>query len=162
MKKFTWSSYLWKIPFCSLIITLGMGINHVALPMTAFKSILLVEGMDTSMIAFRCLAGASLLILPLSLISANIRMHGLIRWFIVAELIWITSILIGAAHLFMLVDYGMVAILRIILYTMITSLVPVIMLSATVTLIFQPIKNYSHTPIQSHSLPIVLKLYPWA
>jgi hypothetical protein len=52
--------------------------------------------------------------------------------------------------------------LRIILYTMITSLVPVIMLSATVTLIFQPIKNYSHTPIQSHSLPIVLKLYPWA
>ena len=145
-------SYLWKLPLCSLGFFFGIAINSIALDALSFQSLKISTGTEASTSMIWLFTGSMLLALVLSFFSRGLKINWLRRWFILLELFWllgIGGILVGLS---LSITMGILASFIISLVVMLNFLLPGLLLSGLVTMLFkpaQPLESLSQTHIFS-------------
>ena len=145
-------SYLWKLPLCSLIFFIGILLNRIALDALSFQSLKISTDTETNASLIWLLMGSMLLALVLSFVSRSLKINWLIRWFTLLELFWLLGIGGVSAGSSLSISMGFIASFTISLVVMLNFLLPGLLLSGLVTVLFkpaQPIESLSQTHIFS-------------
>lgn len=134
----TLCAYLWKLPLCGLAFFIGLAIGGMLLPMTGLQSPKIPEGTEANMVAMWFLMRSVILAFVLSFVAGNLQAKLLIRWAILAELIWIFAIVGMVIESYFFMTTGAVASLGDALYTIMNFLLPALFLSLMLALLFRP------------------------
>ena len=145
-------SYLWKLPLCSLIFFIGILLNRIALDALGFQSLKMPIGTETNTNMIWLFMGSTLMILVLSFVSRGLKINWLGRWFILLELFWLLGIGGISVGLSLSITMGILASFITSLVVMLNFLLPGLLLSGLVTMLFkpaQPLESLSQTHIFS-------------
>jgi hypothetical protein len=145
-------SYLWKLPLCSLGFFIGMALNSIALDALSFQSLKMLTGTGTNTLMTWLFLGSMLLALILSFFSRGLKINWLGRGFILLELFWLFGIGGISVGLSLSITMGILASFILSLFVMLNFLLPGLLLSGLVTVLFkpaQPIESLSQNHILS-------------
>jgi hypothetical protein len=145
-------SYLWKLSLCSLGFFIGMALNSIALDALSFQSLKMLTGTETNTLMIWLFLGSMLLALILSFFSRGLKINWLGRGFILLELFWLFGIGGISVGLSLSITMGILASFILSLFVMLNLLLPGLLLSGLVTVLFkpaQPIESLSQNHILS-------------
>lgn len=131
-------SYLWKLPLCGLAFFIGMAGTGIALPLLGFGTPQMPAGTDANTLALWFMAGSMLVAFVLSFISGSLRTPFILRWLILAELIWTLGVVGMVIESFFFMTTGAVSSLSNAVFTLLNFLVPSLFLSGLVAALFRP------------------------
>jgi hypothetical protein len=129
---------LYKLPLCGLAFFVGMAASGALLPFLGFQAPAMPAGTDANTIALWFVLGSLILALPLSWLSRRLAGGVARRWFMLALLTWICSAVNMVLEAFYFMDTGAVSSAGSGLFTMLNLLLPSIILSGAVALLFRP------------------------
>ena len=155
-------SYLWKLPLCSLVFFIGMALNSIALDALSFQSLKMLTGTETNTIMIWLFPGSMLFALILSFFSRSLKINWLGRWFILFELFWLLGIGGISVGLSLSITIGILASFTLSLFVMLNFLLPGLLLSGLVTILFrhtQSIASHSQTQIFASQAVIPINIY---
>lgn len=149
--------YLLKLPLCGIGYFIGMTmsgivISGIVLPKLGLWPPELPAGMDANTIALWFLLGSMILAFVLSFISRNLRVNWLVRWIILAELTWVFGAVGMVLESFFFMTTGAVSSLINALYTVLNFLLPNLILSFLVAILFKPAQPIElwFNPLKNH------------
>lgn len=131
-------SYLWKLPFCGLAFFIGMALGGSALLGLGLKAPEMPAGTDANTVAVWFFLGSMLMALGLSFVSRNMNANWLVRWIVLAQLIWIVAVVSMVLESFFFMTTGAVATILNGLYTLLSFFLPGIFLSGAIVALFRP------------------------
>lgn len=131
-------SYLWKLPVCGLAFFIGMAIGGAVLSGLDLKAPEMPAGTDANTVAMWFFLGSMLIALGLSFVSKNLNANCLIRWIVLAELIWIVAVVSMVLESFFFMTTGAVSTISSGLYTLLSFFAPTIFLAGMITTLFRP------------------------
>ena len=134
-------SYFWKLPLCSLGFFIGISLNRIALDALLFQSLKMPTGTETNTSMIWLFMGSMLLALILSFVSRGLRINWLVRWFILFELFWLLGIGGITVGISLSITMGILASSILSLVVMLTFLLPGLLLSGLVTVLFEPAQS---------------------
>lgn len=138
MKRLT--SYLLKILLCILCFFIGLVFNWIVLEMLGFQMTKILSGTSSAFVSILkwIFIGSILLTLVLSLVSRNLKTNWLVRWFLLLEIFWLLGIGVTSVGLTISVALGVLANITVSLLVMLSLLLPGLILSGLVTMMFKP------------------------
>lgn len=149
--------YLLKLPLCGIGYFIGMSISGIAisgivLPKLGFRPPELPAGTDANTIALWFLLGSMILAFALSFVSRNLRVNWLVRWIILAELTWVFGAVGMVLESFFFMTTGAVSSLKNALFTVFSFLLPSLILSFLVAILFKPAQPIEpwFNPLKDH------------
>ncbi len=127
------SAYFWKLPLCGIGFFITMALSGAVMPVRGFW----LRALPTASPLGYLLAGVFLAII-LSFVSRKLRTHWLVRWIILAEITWVCGVAgTAVASLFSVKAWSLSSII-IALFSLLGFLLPSLMISALVSVLFQP------------------------
>ena len=145
-------SYLLKLSLCSFCFFIGIVLNGIALDALGFQLLKMLTGTEPNTIMIWLFLGSMLLALILSFFSRGLKINWLGRWFILLELFWLFGIGGISVGLSLSITMGILASFILSLFVMLNFLLPGLLLSGLVTVLFkpaQPIESLSQNHILS-------------
>jgi len=155
-------SYLLKLSLCSLGFFLGIALNRTALDALGFQLLKVPAGTETNTMIIWLFLGIMLLTLILSFVSRSLKINWLGRWIILLELFWLLSISGISVGLSLSITMGILASFTLSLFVMLNFLLPGLLLSGLVTILFrhtQSIASHSQTQIFASQAVIPINIY---
>lgn len=131
-------SYFWKLSLCSLAFFIGISLTRIALDALGFQSMSISAGTETNTKVIWILLGSMLLAFVLSFFSRGLKINWLGRWFILLELFWLLGIGVISVGLSLSMEIGFLASLVLSLLVMLNFLLPSLLLTGAVTVLFKP------------------------
>ena len=156
------ASYFWKLPLCSLGFFIGLALNRIALDALGFQVLKMPAGTETNAMIIWLFLGSMLLALILSFVSRSLKVNRLRRWIILLELFWLLGISGISVGLSLSITMGILASFIISLVVMLNFLLPGLLLSGLVTILFrhtQSIASHSQTQIFASQAVIPINIY---
>ena len=149
-------SYFWKVLLCSFGFFVGLVLNSIVLNALGFQVQQIPFGAHAINMIILIFMGSILITLVLSYISRKLQTNWFIRWIILLELIWLLSICGISVGLSLLSTMGTLAIFTVCLVVMLNFLLPGLLLSGLVTILFQPAKPFescsNNYPLPSNAI----------
>ena len=140
------ASYLWKLPLCGLGFFVGWALNRIALDELGFQSLRMHIGIETNISLIWLFMGTMLMALIFSFASRGLKINWLGRWLILFELFWLLGIGGISVGLSLSITMGFLASLILSFVVMLNFILPGLLLSGLVTILFR------HTKLkESHS-----------
>jgi hypothetical protein len=131
-------SYLWKLPLCAMAFFIGMVLSGGLLPVLGFQTPEMPAGTDANTVALWFLLGSILLAFVLSFVARRLAVKGPGRWLILFALTWVVGGVGMVLESFFFMETGAVASTGSTLFTILNFLLPSLLLSGMVTLLFRP------------------------
>ncbi len=131
-------SYLWKLPVCGLAFFIGMALGGAVLSGLGFKAPEMPAGTDANTVAVWFFLGSMLMALGLSFVSKNLSANWLVRWIVLAELIWIVAVVSMVLESFFFMTTGAVSTILNGLYTLLSFFLPGLFISVSIVALFRP------------------------
>ena len=131
-------SYLWKLPVCGLAFFIGMAIGGAALSGLGLKAPEMPAGTDANTVTVWFFLGSMLMALGLSFLSKNLSANWLVRWIVLAELVWIVAVVSMVLESFFFMTTGAVSTILNGLYTLLSFFLPGLFLSGAIVALFRP------------------------
>jgi hypothetical protein len=128
----------WKLPLCGIAFFIGMALGGALLPALGLQAPAVPEGTDSNTIAMHFFLGSMLLALVLSMISVRLALNSLGRWLILAALTWVVGAVGMVLESLFFMNTGAVSSSESTLFTILSFLLPSILLSGMVTWLFRP------------------------
>ena len=143
-------SYFWKLLLCSLGFFFGLALNYTVLNVLGYQPSKMLNGAFANISIMWLLVGSMLSAFILSFVSRILKVNWLLRWIILLELFWLFGIG-GISAIFSLsVSMSVVASLLLSLIVMSNFILPGLLLSGLVTILFrhtQSIKSHSQNQV---------------
>ena len=139
-------SYFWKLLLCSLGFFFGLALNYIVLNVLGYQASKMFNGTLANISIIWLFVGSMLLAFILSFVSSILKINWMGRWIILLELFWLFGICGSLAILSFSFTMSMVTSLMLSLVVMFNFILPGLLLSGLVTVLFQP----AH-PIESRS-----------
>ena len=132
-------SYFWKFPLCLSACLIGLAASGVLLSSYwIFDTILIPIFRYANTTGLYILVSFILLPFVLAFISSKLRVPWWARWIILSEMVWIIGILGIATASFFFTGTGLLLSIVIAISTMLTFLLPIVILSGFVAVLFRP------------------------
>jgi hypothetical protein len=131
-------SYFWKLPLCGLVYFIAMAVSGGLLDRLGFETPALPKGTDPGAIALWFVAGSMLLAFVLSFVAGRLRANWLMRWLILAELVWTFAALGMVIESVFFMNTDAVASIINAVYTLLSFLLPSLILALMTALLFPP------------------------
>ena len=130
-------SYLWKLPLCSLVFFFGLALNYIVLDVLGYQASKMFNEAFAN-ISIKWLFVASILLaLILSFVSRMLKINWLGRWIILLELFWSLGIGWILIQFSISLSMGFFASLILSLVVMFNYILPGLLLSGLVTILFR-------------------------
>jgi hypothetical protein len=121
--------YIWKLPLCGIAFLAGSVIDIFICQLFDIKPPLIYLGTNANTNWLLMLLGGTLIAFPLSFISRKSQKDWLIRWIILAEVLWISGVA-GIVILCLIIIKVQPIVLAILSqYTLLPYLIPILLLS---------------------------------
>ena len=143
-------SYLWKLPLCSFGFFIGMALSGIILDLLGFQASKMPIDTDDNTIMIWLFMGSMLSALIMSFVSHGLKINWLGRWIILLELFWLLGIGGISVGLSSSITMGMLTSFMLSLVVMLNFLLPGLLLSGLVMVLFkpaQPLKSHSQTHV---------------
>lgn len=143
-------SYLLKLSLCSFCFFIGILLNDIALDALGYQLLKIPTGTETNTIMLWLFLGSMLLALILSFVSRGLKINWLGRWIILLEIFWLLGIGGISVGLSSSITMGMLTSFMLSLVVMLNFLLPGLLLSGLVMVLFkpaQPLKSHSQTHV---------------
>ena len=131
-------SYFWKLLSCGLAFFVGMAIGGAALSALGLQALEMPEGTDANTVAVWFFLGSMLMAFGLAFVSKNLSANWLVRWIVLAELVWIVAVVSMVLESFFFMTTGAVSTIFNGLYTLLSFFLPGLFLPGMIAALFRP------------------------
>jgi len=132
-------SYFWKLPVCVIACLIGLAASSMLLSSYwIFDTIFNPTFRYANTTGLFILAGFILLPFGLAFLSTRLRFAWWTRWIILSELVWMIGILGITIALYFFTGIGLLLSVAIAITTMLIFLLPSVILSGFVAVLFRP------------------------
>ena len=139
-------SYFWKLLLCSFGFFVGITLNSIALDVLGYQAVKISNVAYTNTILVWFFMGSMLLAFFMSFVSRSLKINWLWRWIILLESFWLLGIGGVSSILSLSVSMSTIASLMLSLVVMSNFILPGLLLSGLVTVLFQPAKQKETLP----------------
>ena len=128
----------WKLILCSIIFLIGLLASDRLLEKTGFVPSVLPAGIAAISITLWFLAASMLLALALSFVASRLRVNWLARWVILTEVVWVFACAVMVVVSIFFMPTGLVPALVRSFLSLLNFLLPVLLFSGAVVIMFPP------------------------
>lgn len=135
MKMKSFFTYFGKLFVCCSAFFTGLVVSSILLPKIGFSAFNMTEGM----IAVWYMTGSMILGLMLSFLARRLRANLLVRWMVLAELVWAFAVVGMGIEIFFFTATGIASVLVHTFVHLLGVLLPVVLFSGALAVLFRPV-----------------------
>lgn len=137
MKIKTILSYFWKLSLCGMAFIIGLALDGAILHVLGFLEPSISISEISTIIWLWFLPGSMMLAFILSFLAQKLQANWLVRWIVLFEIAWVFSIVGTGIASFIFISTRPILAIVSSLFILLTSLIPLLLLSATAAALFQ-------------------------